>query len=142
MAPYYYSLLIIALLFSTGCHSTNTPTGSMKELNKTKDISSSGNKVVFACPIVKKVFVKKNGQPTDRYDYYLQRSVQDYFIKFCESEVSREELENHLKSQEGPIKTVRVEVEFKTGAWDDCDDQEVEVQSRIGKYAVLFQIIS
>ena len=54
-------------------------------------------------------------------DLYIERSVQDYFIKFCESKVSREELETHLSTKNTEIKVATLEVEFLDGSWDICD---------------------
>lgn len=89
-------------------------------------------------PIVEKPFYNKAGKKIDFTEFYIQRSTQDYFIKFCESKVSREELETELSKIESPIKTLTVKVEFRDGLWDSCG--ESEVQSRVGKYVVLHGI--
>ena len=108
--------------------------------NKVPDSTTTNGRQIVSAPVVTKNFVKKNGEVTDHREYYLQRSIQDYFIKFCESDVSRDTLEEHLAQQDGNIKTVTVEVEFREGAWDQCDNQEM-VQSRMGDYVVIYKIL-
>ncbi|MEM7373305.1 MAG: hypothetical protein AAF587_32065 [Bacteroidota bacterium] len=109
--------------------------------NKTPDQKTGDQTYVISAPIVEKRFVKKNGQAIDRKELYIQRSIQDYFIKFCESAVSREELEQELAKIDGLIKTLTVEVEFRDGAWDICDEQDQQ-QSRMGKYVIVHKIVS
>ncbi len=111
-----------------------------KSVNKTRDESSDDGKVIISCPIVKNKFVKKNGEITDRDEYYLERSIQNYFIKFCESKVSQEEIDAYLEQHKDDfIQTIKVEVAFRTGAWDQCEGKEVE--SRMGEYVVLYRIL-
>lgn len=99
-------------------------------------------KIVVTAPIVQKNFMKKNGQATDLVEYYLRQSIQDYFIKFCESQVSRTTLEAYLESQkEELIPTVTLEVEILEGYWDICPEDPVEMQSRIGKYVIIHRIV-
>lgn len=109
--------------------------------NKTPDESTGDGKYIVAAPIVSKSFVKKNGQPTGHSELYLQRSIQDYYIKFCESSVTRKELENYLDSLDELIKVAQLEVEFRDGYWDICDDNYMQ-QSRVGEYVVIHRIIS
>ncbi len=106
-----------------------------------KSDQKNGNTQVVSAPVVEKAFVRKNGAPTDQVELYLQRSIQDYFIKFCESAVSREALEAHLQTIDSPIKSVTLEVEFKEGSWDICDEN-FEQQSRIGEYVIIHRIVT
>lgn len=92
-------------------------------------------------PIVAKPFFKKNGERTELMEYYIQRSIQDYFIKFCESDITIEELESHLRAIDSPLKTITLEIELREGEWDDCDESTSQ-QSRIGWYAVVYRIIT
>ncbi len=131
------------LLFSILCLCTIACTAQTKQpmkRNKTADTSSGDNKVIFSAPLVLKTFVKKNGERTDLKEWYIQRSIQDYFVKFCESEVSREELETYLSDPSNPLKVAKLEVEFRKGNWDICDDNEL-MQSRVGEYAIIHRII-
>lgn len=94
-----------------------------------------GDKMTVGCQVVSKAFIKKNGQPADREELYLRCSVQDYFIKFCESEVSKEALTPFI--DEG----ISVEMEVREGEWDICPDDPPQMQSRIGRYAVILKIL-
>lgn len=108
--------------------------------NKTRDISSSNGKYIISAPVIIKNFVKKNGEISTHKEMYLQRSIQDYYIKFCESKISKEDLENHLSTINGEIKVVTLEVEFLDGSWDICDG-DVEQQSRMGAYIIIHRIV-
>ena len=78
---------------------------------------------------------------TDLQEYYVRRSIQDYFIKFCESSISEEDLRTNLATIDSPIKALTIEVEFRNGSWDICDDEGEIAQSRIGKYIIIHQIL-
>ena len=95
---------------------------------------------IITAPIVKKNFVNKAGKTTDHVEYYIRRSIQDYFIKICESNVSIKELNTHLDNIEGDVNVLQLEVEFRDGEWDICDEN-YEAQSRIGEYAVILKIL-
>ena len=107
--------------------------------NKAKDTSTGMGKYIISAPVITKDFVKKNGEITLQKEIYIQRSIQDYYIKFCESKISREDLKKHLSNLEA-INVVTLEVEFIDGYWDICDDN-LEQQSRIGEYVIIHRII-
>lgn len=108
------------------------------KLNKRPDpLSDQGNPIIDT-PIVKKEFINKKGVGTGVFEYYAQRSIQDYFIKFCESKISKKELEQALEAEKGLLKTVRLEVEYKEGNWDQCGKELV--QSRTGSYIIIHSI--
>lgn len=109
--------------------------------NKRKDAISENNRFIISTPVVTKKFVKKNGEVTQKKEFYIRRSIQDYFIKFCESQISYQDLENHLKKVNGLIKVVALEIEFRNGDWDNCDSN-LELQSRIGEYVIVHKIIT
>ena len=54
----------------------------MTTSNKAPNLKSENNTEIISAPIVYKSFVKKNGEETTEKEMYLQRSIQDYFIKF------------------------------------------------------------
>ena len=130
-------LVLIYCLFALSC---NEPTTNQLGKEKTKDQTTSDNRVIVSAPIVLKSFIKKNGEATGQMEMYLQRSIQDYYIKFCESNVSRSEIEAYLNEMDSLIKTVTVEVEFLNGSWDICDENELQ-QSRIGDYVTIHRLI-
>ena len=135
-----YGLCILACIIClfTGCCLSQKKVIMSK--NKTKDISSSKGKYIISVPIVIKNFVKKNGETTKHEEIYIRRSIQDYYIKFCESKISREDLENHLSTMDTEIKIATLEVEFLDGYWDICDG-DLEQQSRMGAYVIIHRII-
>lgn len=85
----------------------------------------------MAGEIVEHQFVRKNGEPGGFTELYFRASVQDYFIKFCESTVKKEDLMPFI----GQI--VLVEAQILTGNWDSCPGDEYEAQSRVGPYIIL-----
>ena len=135
--PRFWPIILLLSIFSWAC--TNQKSAEM-ERRKRPDQKTENGTLIVTAPIVSKRFVDKRGRPGDKTELYIQRSTQDYFIKFCESKISREELEEYLSTQTGLIQTATLEVAFRNGSWDSCDENE-EVQSRIGEYAVIYRII-
>lgn len=132
-----FSVFIIALSILFSC---STSKEKPSQQNNVSDKKTAENSYLITAPIVKKQFVNKAGRTTDHTEYYIQQSIQDYFIKFCESNVSEDELKERLNRIQGDIKTVRLSVEIREGAWDLCDDG-LEAQSRIGQYMVILEIL-
>lgn len=108
-----------------------------KASEKTPEKQTDTEQIITA-PIIEKQVYNKAGKKMDFTDYFLRQSVQDYFIKFCESKVTRKELEGALAEINSPIKTLTLKVEFREGEWDSCDD--FPVQSRIGRYVILLGV--
>lgn len=113
---------------------------SIETKNKTADKKTSDGHLIISAEIVKKNFVNKEGKISEREEFYLRRSVQDYFIKFCEGGITESAFEALFGQEKRLIKSFKMEVEFKQGAWDSCDDNE-KVQSRGGKYVVIHKIL-
>lgn len=63
-----------------------------------KRLSEKKGTHIISVPIIEKPMVIK-GEVQEMTDLYIERSVQDYFIKFCESKVTRKEVENALSAQ-------------------------------------------
>lgn len=91
------------------------------------------NIITAGCQVVEKKFVNKGGKSTDIKELYLRCSVQDYYIKFCESKVSLKKMKKHID------KGLTVTFEVKEGEWDICGG-DPEIQSRIGTYAIVLKI--
>ena len=127
-------MLLLLVGMSLSCS-----TGKETELSAYDTPNPVAHSIITA-PIVKKNFVNKAGRTTDHIEYYIRRSIQDYYIKFCESNVSIKELNEKLENIDGEIKALKLEVEFRNGEWDICDGNH-EVQSRIGEYAVILKIL-
>ena len=131
---FYIVLLILSVILS--CERKNN---NAVNINKTKDKMPVENRRIISAPIVRKPFIKKNGEKTNRMEFYLRRSIQDYFIKICECKVDENELSAHVPINSDEIHTLRMDIEFRNGAWDDCDPNE-ENESRMGEYAVIHRI--
>ncbi len=133
---YLFHLIFVVSIFS--CNYQKTMTTS----NKAPNLKSENNTEIISAPIVYKSFVKKNGEETTEKEMYLQRSIQDYFIKFCESNVTQRQLETYLRDhrKNDLVQTVSLEVTFKKGEWDACDEDQ-SVQSRVGEYIIIHKII-
>lgn len=124
-------LFVLTIILISGC------SVQKKVVETSKEANTSSGKVISA-PIVEKPFYNKIGERMDYTEFYVQQSQQDFFIKFCESNVTSKQLEAALNQIESPIKTLTMKVEFREGNWDSCG--EYEVQSRVGRYVVLLGI--
>lgn len=133
-------LFLCSISCKTISPQTQAPQTDKTMHNKTKDFSSGDNTYIISAPISEKYFYTKNGVRTDKKEYYIQRSIQDYFIKFCESKVSKEDLQEAWDKEEGFMKALKLEVEFRKGEWDNCGNQEPAPQSRLGDYVVVHKI--
>ena len=132
-----FSVFIIALSILFSCSTSKEKTSQQ---NNVSDKNPAEKSYLITAPIVKKNFVNKAGRTTDHIEYYIQQSIQDYFVKFCESHVSIKELNEKLENIEGDIKVLQLEVEMRDGHWDICDGNH-EIQSRIGEYMVILKVL-
>ena len=132
---YLFSILLLSLLFLNSCAVKNNT------LNKTPKITENGQ--IWRGQIVSKTFVSKGGKVTESEDLYFRLSVQDYFIKICESKVNIDEIRNYIQKDDliGEIKSVTLEIEIKDGEWDNCNVPGY-VQSRTGPYIVINKILN
>jgi len=109
------------------------------------DTNTPNNIMTVSGLIVKKEFIKKNRNSANFEQLYFRLSRGDFFIKFCESNVTQEELENHLNQPNVPEvlgdKSVTLEVKIINGAWDICPGEFPEAQSRIGEYVIIHRIV-
>ena len=132
----YLVLLLFAVISACSStknqHSMDTPKAEI--YNKKADGILRGE-------IVLKAYENKNGKINrEVQEYYLRCSADDYFIKFCECKVSKEDIiaYYHVQKQIYPI---AVKAKILTGEWDSCDTTE-RVQSRTGKYVQILEIVS
>jgi len=119
-------LLLILFLFS--CHNT----AELKKSGEKKP--QNPNQMVLTGQIIEKPFYKKNGQQTDLTELYFRASIQDYFIKFCESQVERVAVEPFIDQ------ALSIHAEIREGNWDICPTDPSEMQSRIGSYIIIQSI--
>jgi hypothetical protein len=110
--------------------------GTTKQSNMNKTPNQDTN--TLTGQIVKEEFSDKGGRSSGVYEYYLRCSVQDYFIKFCESTVTKKEIDA-LKL--GEFDTIKVEAKIIDGNWDICPNDPDLMQSRVGEYVVIYKIV-
>ena len=91
---------------------------------------------ITTCQLVKKEFINKGGNTSGFSEYYLRCSIQDYFIKFCESDIKSEDLDPYLDQG------ITVRMTIKEGSWDICTGYPDQMQSRIGAYISIQEIIN
>lgn len=121
--------ILLVSLFS--CSSQKETTLQNKELPKEMGLTESQT---TSCQLVEKEFINKGGKVTEYKELYLRCSIQDYFIKLCESKVTRKELEPYINSG------ITVKMEIKQGMWDHCDPNPAYAQSRTGTYVSILSI--
>lgn len=109
---------------------------SNKQANEQKQHVKDASNPYTTCRLIQKSFINKGGKVTEYSEFYLQCSIQDYFIKICESKVDKSELEKYLN------KGITVDMEIKEGMWDHCEPNVAHVQSRVGTYVVIKKIIN
>lgn len=110
---------------------------SCKTSPKTKPhlIEKNPNNPYTSCQLIEKEFVNKAGKISSFKEYYLRCSVDDYFIKLCESNLNESDLKNYIN------KGITVEMEIREGLWDHCDENIAHAQSRMGQYVIIKKII-
>jgi len=128
------NILLFITLISCNTKKTITPGALKTEDKKNYNLKSNAKPYIYNCQLIEKEFVNKGGKVTGIKELYLRCSVQDYFIKLCESNVSKKELTPYIN------KGINVEIEIKDGLWDHCSDNIAEVQSRMGEYIVIKSI--
>ncbi len=83
--------------------------------------------------LLKMNYINKRGDIIpDLFDFYLETTEANLFIKLDECKIKIEELENNIN------KKVKLKAIKKNGLWD-ADNQEIE--SRIGEYISIIEII-
>jgi len=127
---------IILLAFITfSC--VGNKSNQLEQNSKSKSIQSIGNEYIkLTGLLIQKKYADLSGKRFDENEWYLRCSVQDYFIKFCESEISKKEIDNLYV---GEFEAITIEVKIKNGNWDDCTDK---LKNRNGKYIILHKIIN
>lgn len=85
--------------------------------------------------IVKEQFINKGGKATNQVVYYHKDGKEQYFIKFCESNLTRKSVDKFIDEK------FHVAYKLTEGLWDICEDDPAYAQSRTGKYVVIRKII-
>lgn len=58
--------------------------------------------------------------------FSMRQSIQDYYIKFCESKVSQEQFKRYYSELDSLMKIAKLEVEFRHGNLDNCEANETD----------------
>lgn len=100
-------------------------------------------KTIVSAHIIEKDFLSKSQKRNLNIpkDYYLRiKNNEDYFIKFCSSTITKNELKALIKKHD--TKTFTLEVELLDGDWDICNPSLENIQqSRVGRYVIIHNII-
>ncbi len=103
--------------------------------SQNQTVSVTDNSRIYLGKIIKINFVDKAGREhKDSFNYFFETEGKQYFIKIAEGDVSRDELAEHYNKE---IKVRAVIILF--GLWDTNDPN---VQSRVGDYLILKEILS
>jgi hypothetical protein len=121
----FLSFLILSILFSCA-NKKEIITGKSMSLNESGTTS---------CQLIVKELTNKGGKVAEYKEMYLRCSVQDYFIKLCEGNVTAEQLKPFINSG------IEVEMEIRHGIWDHCNENVAYAQSRTGPYVVIKSIV-
>lgn len=100
-------------------------------IEKTADQQTEENRFIVSGTVTKK---------GDRY--YLSRSVQDYYINFCESNISLKQFTSYLEKLTGFIKSVTLEVEYRPINRENQCQNEADDFNLSGKYIIIHKIIT
>ena len=121
----FIALIIFVSLFSCSIK-------PVVEETKTETMEHISPKKVEA-KVIYVPFVNKAGKEIDGAgDFFLVYEGQEWFIKFSAGNVMREDVEKLVDQ------TARFSLAEQEGLWDTDNP---EVQSRVGKFVVLFEIL-
>ncbi len=134
-APILFLLLAATTIGSSSCARMLQPKPT-EEITKKTD---GNTKMITYAEFVQLNYTSQKGEIQEGKEWYVRMSVQDYFIKWCECAVSIDEIENLLEKNTNMIKTLEIELEIKSGDWDNCDPNVIAA-SRGGKYAVIHHV--
>ena len=120
------STTVLLFLFISCAETKEIPAGKSMQLTDSKTIT---------CQLIEKEFTNKGGKVAEYKELYLRCSIQDYFIKLCEGNVTAKELKPYINSG------IEVEMEIKDGMLDHCNENPAYAQSRTGTYVIIKKII-
>ena len=132
-------MVLLNLLISNAC-SVSYKNSNNDSLSKKELLSSKNSLRTYSGQVVSKTTETKGSKNPNQGDLYFRLSTGDYFIKFCESDVTFDQIEPFIQN-EFEIKSVTLEIEFKEGEWDNCKEPGY-VQSRTGPYVIIKKILN
>ena len=130
------SLLLFLIITTISCNRKGTQVNNSEQNNhQSMSVDKVADQGHLTCQLVEKEYVNRMGKSSGLKELYLRCSIQDYFIKICESDVIKDALIPYLN------KGIKVKVTILDGDWDICPNEEHELQSRVGKYVIIHEII-
>lgn len=103
---------------------------------KSHDSVDNLGRTKITCEVVLKESGYVDDDKNAKKEYYIRRSIQDYFIKFSESSLSEIDIAKMLERKKDDfIKMLTLTVVFKDGYWDDTKEDQTE--DRKGAYVIL-----
>lgn len=133
-------MLLFVAICSCGTSKNEQSSTEENQVKKQVNQKTDDGYQIVTAELVKKKFQNKVGSETGQEEWYMRMSVQDYYIKFCESDITSKQLEEALDQQDSLIKSLTLKVDFREGEWDICDINS-RAQSRIGRYVVVKEIL-
>ncbi len=133
---YLYTLTFITLIscnMQKKSELTNNEKMEVPATNKT----SKGIDIISG-EIVEKALTNSLDIDKNQKEFYIRCSVQDYFIKFCESDISKEQLLKYFDPNK-LINPITVKGKIVHGLLDTCPNKAY-TKSRIGYYVVIYSI--
>lgn len=133
--------LAIALLTNACCAKIQSKSPIMPKNDPKSKSATFHNTTILHGEIVAKLFMDPlSGKVAipEKEEYYLRCSVQDYFIKFCESEVSQAQISTYYNPKK-ITNPISVEAEIKNGDLDTCEN--IPSIGRIEYYVAIKSIL-
>ncbi len=116
-------IILLSILFIVAC--------SEKTIKQAENKNNNGK--IMKGKIVYINFTDKGGRVHENIgDYFFEDTENQYFIKFTKSTVSQDEIAK-FKDKE-----IEISGEIEDGLWDTDDPN---VQSRIGEYVIIYEIL-
>lgn len=131
-----YKHIFILLIFCTISCQINKPENN-SSIDK-KSINLKENQEILSGKITRKQFTNKGGRkPKGIYDYYFKWKEEKRFIKTVKGAggMTKDQLEPYLN------KNVEVIITLREGSWDTDPTSDFPVQSRGGKYVIIYEIV-
>ncbi len=117
------ALIFVLFIQSCAMKKETTPIRE-KTVDKENPLKRTGE-------IIEKTFVNNNGEIGNFTELYFRASIQDYYIKFCESAVKKEDLIPFIG------KVITVDAEIVIGNFDTCPGEQSPQEIREGHYMVI-----
>ena len=126
---------MVSLIFCT-CQITN-PNKMTKQ--KKPDTKTENNTVIISGEIILAV-CDENKDENRVEEFFIRRSIQDYFINLAQSKIKSEDLRPYVSKSYEDIITAKLEVDYVEGKWHQCSGM-FGPREHEGIYVVVHKII-